>query len=140
MLFRSLPQKRSTGLLDVKTSSAEVVEEPAPNNVQGAPDPNVPKSLAELKALVEPKPEPTPEDAQAAIDKANKDIADAQSEIDNKMAEAQKLGTGLLGSFSDNLSSSGNFLEAAIKTGQEQRQKMLDAGYTWNPKTKSWNK
>ena len=56
------------------------------------------------------------------------------------MAEAQKLGTGLLGSFSNNLTSSGNFLEAAIKTGQEQRQKMLDAGYTWNPKTKSWNK
>ena len=135
-----LPQKRSTGLLDVKTSSAEVVEEPAPNNVQGAPDPNVPKSLAELKALVEPKTEPTPEEAQANIDKANKDIAAAQSEIDNKMAEAQKLGTGLLGSFSNNLTSSGNFLEAAIKTGQEQRQKMLDAGYTWNPKTKSWNK
>lgn len=135
-----LPQKRSTGLLDVKTTPAEVVEEPAPNNVQGAPDPNVPKSLAELKEAVVPKDPPSPEEAEAAIDKANKDIDTALSEIDNKMAEANKLGTGLLGSFKDNISSSSNFLEAAVKTGQQQRQKMLDAGYTYNPKTKSWNK
>ena len=58
----------------------------------------------------------------------------------NKMADAAKLGTGLLGDFAKNINSSGSFLEGALKTGQQQRQKMLDAGYTYNPKTQSWNK
>jgi len=135
-----LPQKRATGLLEVKTTNAEAVQEPAPRNVQGAPDPSKIKDLADLKAEVTPEEPPSPEEVQAEIDKATQAMSDATAEIDNKMADAAKLGTGLLGDFAKNINSSGSFLEGALKTGQQQRQKMLDAGYTYNPKTQSWNK
>ena len=135
-----LPQKRATGFLEVKTTNAEVVEEPAPNNVQGAPDPSKIKDLADLKEEVTPEEPPSPEEVQKEIEEAQKKISDMTSEIDNKMAEAAKTGTGLLGDLEANINSSGSFLDGAIKTAQQQRQRMIDAGYKYNPVTNSWDK
>lgn len=138
--FSNVPQKRTDGTtLDVKTTTAEVAESPAPANVQGVPDPTVPISLSDLKKKVIPE-KIDPAADQAKFDKAVADMKNGKADLDSKIGEAAKIGTGLFGEFANNIKSSNNIFEAAAKTASGTRQKLLDNGYTYDPKTKGWNK
>ena len=138
--YSNLPQKRHDGTtLEVKTTTAEVAEEPAPVNVQGVPDPNIPRSLDDLKKVVIPEKVDVAEDKKK-LDQAVNDIKTGKVDLDSKIKEASKIGTGLFGDFADNIKSSNNIFEAAQKTASSTRQKLIDNGYNYDTKTKSWNK
>ena len=80
--------------------------------------------------------------AQVSAD-YNKAISDATSALRQKdgiVGEAMKIGTGLLGGFSNSATSSQSSLTGALNAAQGFRQKAIDAGYTYDPVTKSWNK
>lgn len=138
--FSNLPQKRHDGTtLEVKTTTAEVAEEPAPANVQGVPDPNQPRSLDDLKKIVIPEKVDLAADEQK-LDQAVNDIKNGKIDLNSKLKDAQKIGTGLFGDFADNIKNSNNIFEAAQKTATQTRQKLIDNGYNYDPKTGSWNK
>ena len=125
----------------VKTTVAEIVEEDPPANVQGVPDPSKPVTLDEIKAKAKKDEEAkSAEEAAADVEKAKKDIAKAKQELSSVLGEAAKIGSGLLGAFSGKAGSAENFLETAIKVGQENSQNLRDKGYKWDPKKEEWNK
>jgi hypothetical protein len=73
----------------------------------------------------------------------NKAISDANNALRQKdgiLGEAMKIGTGLLGGFSNAANSTESSLTSALNSAQGFRQKAIDAGYTYDPVTKSWNK
>ncbi len=73
----------------------------------------------------------------------NKALQDAQNALRQKdgiLGEAMKAGTGLLGSFTNAANSNELSLTSALNSAQGFRQKAIDAGYTYDPVTKSWNK